>query len=84
VESGGTEWGPAALNIEQTTADVKAIHRLAASRPPRANGSLATGRQLGNRAEIRGKAGATVRDASRTSDRDGPEPGHLIEEARSA
>jgi hypothetical protein len=32
VESGGTEWGPAALNIEQTTADVSAIHRLAASR----------------------------------------------------
>jgi hypothetical protein len=29
------------------------------------------------------KTGATVQDASRTSEPDGPEPGHLIEEARS-
>jgi hypothetical protein len=30
-----------------------------------------------HRAEIRDKAGATVDDAGRSSDRDGPEPGHL-------
>ncbi len=36
VEPGGTEWGPAPSTIEQTTADVQAIHRLAASRTPRA------------------------------------------------
>jgi hypothetical protein len=38
---------------------------------------LATGDRLSNRAEIREKAGATVRDASRTSDQHGPQPGHL-------
>jgi hypothetical protein len=42
------------------------------------DGFLASGGRLGNRAEIRGKAGATVRDASRTSDQHGPEPGHLM------
>src|SRR4029450_4217207 len=38
---------------------------------------LATGDRPGRRTEIRGRAGATVTDPSRTSDRDGPEPGHL-------
>jgi hypothetical protein len=42
-----------------------------------ADGYLATGRRLGNRAAICDRAGATVRDAGRTSDRDGPEPGQL-------
>jgi hypothetical protein len=78
----GTEWGLEPFTIEQTTEDVTAIHRLAASRL-RGRRLSRTGRRLGHRAEIRGKAGATVRDASRTSDQDGPEPGHLTREARS-
>jgi hypothetical protein len=41
------------------------------------DGCLATGDRVGNRAEIRGKTGATVKDASRRSDQDRPEPGHL-------
>jgi hypothetical protein len=82
IEPKGTEWGLRPLTIEQTTEDVTAIHRLAASRH-RGRRLLATGRGLGTRAKIRGKAGATVRDASRTSDQDGPEPGHLTTEARS-
>lgn len=73
----GTEWGLRPFTIEQTTEDVTAIHGLAASRPPRATG-LATGCRLGNRTEIRGKAGATVHGSSRTGDQDGPEPGHLL------
>jgi hypothetical protein len=62
---------------------VTAIHRLDAKQAPEGDGCLATGRRLGHRAEIRGKARATVRDAGRTSDQDGPEPGHLMAEARS-
>ena len=73
----GTEWGLGSFTIEQTTEDVTAIHCLAASR--------FRGRRLPrhrpparDRTEIRGKAGrATVGHASRTSDQDGPEPGHL-------
>jgi hypothetical protein len=72
----GTEWGLGPFTIEQTTEDVTSIHRLAASRYP-GDGYLATGSPLGHRAAIRGKAGATVHDATRTSDQDGPEPGHL-------
>ncbi len=78
----GTEWGLGPLTIEQTTEDVTAIHRWPRA-GSEANDRLATGRRLGNRAEIRGKAGATVHNASRTSDQDGPEPGHLTREARS-
>lgn len=37
----------------------------------------------GTRAEIRGDTGATVRNPSRMSYQDGPEPGHLMGEARS-
>lgn len=47
------------------------------------DGFLATGRRPGHRAEIRDKVGGTVHGADRPSDQDGPEPGHLIEEARS-
>jgi hypothetical protein len=72
----GTEWGLGPFTIEQTTEDVTAIHCLARA-GSEGDGYLATGRRLGNRAAICGKAGATVRDASRTSDQDGPEPGHL-------
>jgi hypothetical protein len=56
---------------------------LAVSRPPKAIDYFATGNRLVHRAAIPGKASARVRDASGTSDQDGPEPGHLIEEARS-
>ncbi len=44
---------------------------------PGGDGFLATGRRLGHQAAIRAKAGATIHDASGTSDQDGPEPGHL-------
>jgi hypothetical protein len=44
----GTKWALGPFTIEQTTEDVTAIHRLAASRHPRANGFLATGSRLGN------------------------------------
>ncbi len=73
----GTEWGLGPFTIEQTTDDVTAIHRLAASRLRRRR--LPRHRwPARNRAEIHGKAGATVRDASWTSDQDCPEPGHLM------
>ena len=49
-------------------------HRLAASRLLRAMAGSRHRRPTGNRAETRGKAGAAVTDASRTSDQDGPNP----------
>jgi hypothetical protein len=79
----GTEWGLRPFTIEQTTEDVTSIHRLAASRHPRATAVSPPAAGSGTRAAIRGKAGATVHDASRTSDQVGPEPGHLMAEARS-
>ena len=42
---------------------------------PRATAVSPRATRLGHRAELRGKAGATVSDASRTSDQDGPKPG---------
>jgi hypothetical protein len=77
VEPGGTEWGPAPPKIEQTTAERAGDPPLGREQASEGDGSLATGYQLGHRAEIRGRAGATVHGASRTSDQDGPEPGHL-------
>lgn len=59
-----------------------AIHRLAASRLPRATAVSPRAAGSATRAEIRGKAGATVHGAGRTSDQGGPEPGHLTKEAR--
>ena len=53
-----------------------AIHCLAASRL-RGDGYLATGAGSGTERRSAGRPGATVRDVSRTSDQDGPEPGHL-------
>ena len=44
---------------------------------PRATAVSPQAAGSGTRAEIRGKAGTTVRDASRTSDQHGHEPGHL-------
>jgi hypothetical protein len=79
----GTEWGLRPFTIEQTTEDVTSIHRLAASRHPRATAVSPPAAGSGTRAAIRGKAGATVHDASRTSDQVGPEPGHLMAEAGS-
>jgi hypothetical protein len=82
IEPNGDWWGLGPFTIEQTTEEVTAIHSLAASR--------LRGRRLSRHrpparstSGIRGKAGATVGDDSRTSDQDGPEPGHLIAEARS-
>lgn len=75
AESGGAEWGPAALNIEQTTCRREGDPPLGRKQAPEGEGCLATGRRLGNRAEIRGTVGATVTDAGRMSDRDGPNPG---------
>jgi hypothetical protein len=74
----GTEWGLGPFTIEQTTEDVTAIHRLAASRlrgrriPRHRRPARATERRSAQ------ETGATVTDASRTSDQDGPEPGHLM------
>ena len=78
----GTEWGLGPLTIEQTTEDMTAIHRLAASRLRRATATSppAAGPGTGRRSAGRRR---TVREASRTSDQDGPEPGHLMTEARS-
>jgi hypothetical protein len=79
----GTEWGLRPFTIEQTTEDVTSIHRLAASRHPRATAVSPPAAGSGTRAAIRGKAGATVHDASRTSDQVGraagwdPPPGWL-------
>jgi hypothetical protein len=79
----GAHWGLGPFTIEETTE--RRCRRFTAW--PRAgsegDGDLAAGDRLGHRAAIRDKAGTTVRDAGRTSDQDGPEPGHLIEEARS-
>jgi hypothetical protein len=55
----GTEWGLAPFTIEQTTEDVTAIHRLAASRLPRATATSPPAAGSDNRAEIRGKASAS-------------------------
>ena len=78
----GTEWGLRPFTIEQTTEDVtgstawpRAGSEATAVSPPAAGS--------GHRPEIRGKAGATVRYAGPTSDKDGPEPGLLTTEARS-
>jgi hypothetical protein len=73
----GTEWGLGPFTIEQTTEDVTAIHRLAASRLRRATASSPPAAGSGTERRSAAKAGATIRDASRTSDQDGPEPGHL-------
>jgi hypothetical protein len=56
---------------------------LGGEQAPRATTVSLRAARLGHRAAIRGLAGATVTNASRTSDQNGPEPGHLIEEARS-
>jgi hypothetical protein len=79
----GTEWGLRPFTIEQTTEDVTGIHRLVREHAPRATAVSPPAAGSGYRAEIRDKAGATVRDASQTSDQDGPEPGHLTTKARS-
>jgi hypothetical protein len=55
----GTEWGLAPFTIEQTTEDVTAIHRLAASRLPRATATSPPAAGSDNRAEILGKASAS-------------------------
>jgi hypothetical protein len=74
----GTEWGLGPFTIEQTTEEVTAIHRLAASRLR--GRRLPRHRRPARASERRSaqKTGATVTDASRTSDQDGPEPGHLM------
>jgi hypothetical protein len=73
----GTEWGLGPFTIEQTTEDVTAIHRLAASRPPRATALSrpAAGARAPSGDPREGRA--TAHDPSRTSDQNGPEPGHL-------
>ncbi len=83
VEPGGTEWGPAPPKIDPTTEDVQAIHRLPASGPPRATATSppATSRDTERRSAPR--PATRSMDASRTSDQNGPEPGHLMAEARS-
>src|SRR6266511_3233278 len=65
------------------TEEVSAIHWFAASRSPKGDGSLATGDRL----ELPSGGSAAPRPtiSGREPDEraDGPEPGHLIEEARS-
>jgi hypothetical protein len=56
----GTEWGLRPFTIEQTTEDVTAIHRLAASRPPRATGVSPPAAGSDTERAIRVKAGAMV------------------------
>jgi len=77
VEPRGTEWGPAPPKIEQTTAERAGDPPLGREQASEDDGYLAIGDRLGHRAGIRGKAGATVHAASRTSDQDGPDTGHL-------
>lgn len=73
----GTEWGLGPLTIEQTTEDVHVDPPLGREQASEGDGCRATGDRFGQGAEIRDMAGATVCDVSRTSDQNGPEPGHL-------
>jgi hypothetical protein len=73
----GSDWGVGPFTVEQRTEDVEqAIHSLVASRLPRA--TTFSPPATGSTTE-RGSAGrpAPRSGASRTDDRDGPEPGHL-------
>jgi hypothetical protein len=73
----------APLKIDPTTADATAIHRLAASRPRRATATFATGGRFGHRRRSVGRPAPRSMTRAERAIRNGPEPGHLIEEARS-
>ncbi len=79
----GTEWGLGPFTLEHTTERRHVDPPLGGEQESEGDSYLATGSRLGHRAAIRGRAGATVHDASGTSDQDGPEPGHLTTKARS-
>jgi hypothetical protein len=64
------------------TEEVSAIHWFAAS-GPKGDGKFATGGRLGLTSEDPRRYWRDSPRRGRTSEADGPEPGHLIEEARS-
>ena len=70
----GTEWGLEPFTIEQTTEDVTAIHRLAASRL-RGRRLSRTGRRLGHRAEIRGRRAPRSVTRAERAIKTAPNPG---------
>jgi hypothetical protein len=71
----GSEWGLRPLTIGSTTAEVLAIHWLAASRLLKATASSPPAVGSGRRAEICGDTGAMVHIASRTSEQTAPNLG---------
>ena len=79
----GTEWGLGPFTIEQTTEDVTAIHRLAAS-GLRGRGCLATGDRLGNPSgDPAGRPAPRSMTRAGRAIRSAPNPGTSWPEARS-
>jgi hypothetical protein len=74
----GSEWGLGPLKIGRTTAEVSAIHWLAASRLRRRRPLLPPAVGSGFPAEICGSTGAMVPHREPDERTDSPEPGHLM------